>query len=130
MPATPIDLPVEQGATFRARVVWRTSPSNGQPGDPIDNTGYQARMQVRRTQQSAVLVALNSTPGGGLTLGGADGVIEIFMSDEQTDLLTSATCLYDLEVEAPNGDVYRVCKGKVLVDPNITQESDDPIVGK
>lgn len=126
MPATVIDLPVEQGATFRARIPWRPKLADGTYGDPINMTGYTGRMQARRAQGSPTLVTL-TTENGGLALG-ADGIIDVYLSPAQTNQLVAPTCLYDLEVVAPNTDVYRVCKGKVLVDPNITQDADDPIV--
>lgn len=133
MPAAKHDLYIEQGATYRRRLVFREADEldeNGEvvPGQPIDLSGYSARMQVRRTQQGAVAIALNSTLDGGLHIDGPLGQIDIHMTDEQTDVLTPKTALYDIEIESPTGDVTRLMQGKITVDPNITQESDDPVL--
>lgn len=51
-----------------------------------------------------------------------NGRITVTLSDEDTDSLTAKTARYDLEVENPAGDVFRLLQGKVTVDGNITQE--------
>lgn len=133
MPATVIDLPVEQGATFRRTIVW-TTKNEADETVPVNVTGWgPARMQVRRQQGSAVLIELDSETGenakGGLAIGGVEGSIVIHMTPAQTNLLTAKTAQYDLEINAPNGDRFRVSKGKVTVDPNITQDvPGDPAV--
>lgn len=124
-------LKIEQGATFTLGFVWHQAGPvvDGEvtPGDPYDLTGWVARMQIRKAQQSPALVDASST-NGKITLGGATGRIDVKLTDEDTDLLTTKTALYDLELENPTGDVFRLLQGPVTVDPNITQEADDPIV--
>ena len=43
MPAGELDLYIEQGATYRKTLTWKT----GSPATPVDLTGYTARLQVR-----------------------------------------------------------------------------------
>lgn len=130
MPAAVLDLVeeriIEQGATYRLSFIWRHQNENGTPGDPIDLEGCIARMQIRKAQKSPIIIALDSETIGGITLGAEPGRVDIFISDDQTDLLVFKTGFYDLEIEMPNTEVERVLKGKVAVDPNITQEVDDP----
>lgn len=123
---------IEQGATFTLGFVYcqpgPTVDGVVQPGDPYDLTDWIARMQLRKNQQSPILIDA-STENGKITLGGATGRIDIRFEDEDTDLLGTKSCKYDLELENPAGDVFRILKGDVTVDPNITQDSDDPVVG-
>lgn len=130
MAAVVEDLDIEQGATFEFVFEWVNVDDDGNEIGPVDMTGWTARMQVRKTQQAPPLVTLTSEVGGGITLGGADGVVELLLTDQQTDLITQKA-LYDLEAKEPvelGGKVHRLLKGKVTPDPNITQDDDDPVV--
>lgn len=128
MAAVTKDIYIEQGATFFLGFTWYDGPDTTAP--PKDLTGWVARMQVRRTQGTPPLVDASSEVGNGkITLGGATGRIEVKLSDEDTDLMDAKSALYDLEVEDPAGDVYRLLQGKVTISPNITQEDGtEPVV--
>lgn len=143
MTAAPKPLYIEQGATFTLGFTWvrQALDANGDPildaggqpvaGNPYDLTGCTARMQVRRKQGDAVLVTATSAatgPGANrIFLGGETGRIEVTLTDEDTDLLTSKTGVYDLEIEWPikpgelRPRVDRLLQGPVTVDPNVTQ---------
>lgn len=126
MTAVVRDLSIEQGATFRLSFTWSTSAGvdgSGVPiaGTPYDLTDCTARMQIRKSYTSPALVSLAS--GDGITLGGPAGTVEITVSDERTDALNVKTALYDLEIEFPSGDVYRVLEGAVTVSPNVTKDA-------
>ena len=115
---------IEQGATFTFSFNWYydnvTTP--GTPGAPHDLTGCTARMQIRKTQGSDILV--NASSSGTLpmiVLGGTSGSITIKFPDTITDNLISDTALYDLEIQQSNGDVFRLLSGKITISPNITQ---------
>jgi hypothetical protein len=130
VPAVTRPLYIEQGATFRFGFNWHRANDADptQPGEAYDLTGWHARMQIRKNQQSPILVDASDT-NGKITLGGNTGRIDIVLSDDDTDLLTTKSAQYDLEVEDPDGVVYRLLEGQVTVSPNITQETDDPPVG-
>jgi hypothetical protein len=128
MVAAKKDLYIEQGATFELSFVWHEGTAEA-PGDPRDLTGAEARMQIRKSQQSAALLTATSTgEDPKITLGGTEGTVDLLLTDEDTDTLTSKQALYDLEVELADGKVYRLLQGKVTVDPNITQMPEDPVV--
>lgn len=144
MPAVQRDLYIEQGATFILHFQWcHQGPIEDgivTPGTPYDLTDYEARMEIRKGQHEPVKVSATSTNGkihlGAIpgdwdaTLDPENGRIEVRLSDEDTDLLDVKSLKYDLELEDPNGVVYRLLQGGVTVDPNITQvEAEDPIVG-
>jgi hypothetical protein len=144
MPAVQRSLYIEQGATYVLRLQWRQPDTtddfgNVTQGDPYDLTGRVSRMQIRQKQGAPALVNA-TTENGKITLGvdpdnpeatpdPTTGRIQVVLSDEDTDLLTVKAAKYDLEVEDVSGRVYRLLQGDVTVSPNITQESDDPVVG-
>lgn len=148
MTATIRDLAIEQGSTFQLGFNWhREGPVvDGvvTPGDPYDLTGCKARMQIRRKRGEPILLAATSEApdtaeavaagAGRIELGGATGRIDITLTDEDTDLLTIRSAVYDLEIEWPlvagelRPRVDRLLQGGVTVSPNITQEVSDPPV--
>lgn len=119
MAAGTLDINIEQGATLRLPLVWKT----GAPAVPVDVTGYTARMQIRSQITAAdALVDISSTPTvqGHINVGTTDGAVEVVISASATATLTGKG-VYDLEVVAPNGDVTRLVQGKVAVSPNVTR---------
>lgn len=129
MPAASYDLFIEQGATYRMGAVYgHYDPNNLDPdGNPIlipyDLTGCKARMQIRRSRGSEVLISATTTNGGIKIPNPPDGKLEVTITDEATDMLTVKRAKYDLEVSYPSGDVVRVLQGEVMISPNITQDS-------
>lgn len=157
MTAAPKDITIEQGATFTLGWNWHREgdpdPVTGEPtpGDPYDLTGCVARMQIRKKQGDPVLLTATSEPvpaddperaaaiaagAGRIRLGTTDGRIDIELTDEDTDLLSSRNAAYDFEIEWPiqagqiRPRVDRLLQGTVTVDPNVTQVSvlDTPLV--
>ena len=149
------DLEIEQGATFTLGFNWHQAGEpdvDGNPtvGDPYNLTGCTARMQIRRKQGDPVLLTATSATvpstepdrttaidagAGRIVLGGATGRIDITLTDEDTDLLSAKTAVYDLEIEWPiqageiRPRVDRLLQGSISVDPNVTQvQPDDPLV--
>lgn len=117
MSTTPkVNLTINQGATFRYKFAWRDKN-----GRPIDITGYTARMQIRAdVSASAPLITL-TTENSGLALGGKTGVISLYINDTATSAITWNKGVYDVELIAPTGDVFRAVGGNVTVSPEITK---------
>jgi hypothetical protein len=114
----------QQGATF-SRVITNKYPDpNSPPSDPTyllyNLTGFQARMQVRRTVDSATVLVTLTNSNGGIILGGVDGTIEITISAADTALLTSSG-VYDLEIVSGTGVVSRVLQGEWRLSPEVTR---------
>lgn len=133
MAAAEHDITIEQGATYYLIFTWyqESLVTPGTPGDPYDVTACIIRMQIRETQQGTIQWS-GSTTNGKITHNGAGGKITVKITDDDTDLLTRKALRYDLEIEyttgPKTGDVYRLLKGVVIVDPNYTQEVDDMVV--
>lgn len=121
---------VDQGETFRLSLVYATpGASEADPPVPVDLTGATAAMQVRERYGATVLAEI-TTENGGISIEPLEGVIEIVLTDAQTDAMgvkegstkPRTSALYDLEVTLGSGDVKRVVEGTVTINPNITRE--------
>lgn len=104
----------EQGATFSRTLTWR-DPN----GDPIDLTGYSARMQVRPTARGATEPLVEITDGDGITLGGEEGTIALYVDADATASLPAEPLRYDIELEQ-DGNVTRLLAGWFKVVAEVT----------
>lgn len=93
----------------------------GSPSAPVSLVGYAARMQIRQSTASPTPYATLTDANGGITLGGAAGTIDLFLSASATAGYAWASGVYDLELVAPSGDVRRLIGGSVRVDPEVTR---------
>ena len=118
---------IEQGATTNFQINWTDSN-----GNPVDLSGYSARMQVRPSIDSSdVLLNLSSSLsdscGTGIHLSGSNdvtplqsGSIGIYISAASSSLLTFNEAHYDLEL-VKGCEVYRLLEGKVKLSRNVTR---------
>lgn len=116
----------EQGATF-SRLIELEQPDlvadpTGETFVPINITGFTARMQIRRTVDSASPIVTLTTENGGLTVNPTDdeNQILITMSDSVTASI-STSGVYDLEIESPTGTVSRVLQGAMNLSQEVTR---------
>lgn len=114
-----INLKIKQGATFRKRVTWKAGPE----GTPVvvNLTGYTARMQIRSDIASPDVLVELTTENGGIVLGGVNGTIDLFISDEATGLYEWDTGVYDIELQSSIGDVKNLFGGNVSVNKEVTR---------
>ena len=110
-----LNLRFPQGATWDLSLTYLDSN-----GDPIDLTGYAARMQMRQSYEAEPAVLSLLTGGAGITLGGTAGTIDITVSASVTNDIPALQYVYDLEVEA-SGVVTRVVQGLITVSPEVTR---------
>lgn len=109
-------LTIYQGATFRQNMIWQDNEQQ-----PIDLTGYAARMMARTNVSASDPFLTLTTENGGITLGGEDGTILLVMTAGQTESLTEMAGLYDLELVAPGGEVVRLLQGNIIISKEITR---------
>lgn len=110
------NLSIDAGATYQLVVAWKDGN-----GDPVNLTGYSARMKLKDTYGGTTLVSL--TDSDGITLGGSAGTLAIVIADTLTATLagTSHTKgVYDLEVESAGGVTTRILEGKWVCSPEVT----------
>jgi hypothetical protein len=109
------DISTEQGSTL-SRVVTYTNAE----GNPVNLTGYTARMQVRPRATSGLAYLSLTSPTGGLTLGASTGTITILVDGAITSEIPSGNYVYDLEVV--NGEyVDKVMGGNFFLSAEVTR---------
>lgn len=128
MAAGKYNFTIEQGSTVDFEIQYTDSGSN-----PIDLTGYQARMQLRpKVGSDSVLITLSSSladDGTGLNMSGSNGAtpptsgsIGIYISAASSSALDFNSAFYDLEIAS--GSTYpvvtRVIEGVVILSKNVT----------
>ena len=106
-----------QGSTFRRRFTFRDND-----GNPINLTGSLLRLQCRPQFDSTLkIIDIDSASKGGITIiDAAGGVFEVELSAAATAAITEGG-YYDIEMEATNGDVSRLFKGIISIDPEATK---------
>ena len=113
---------IEQGATVDFELAYKDSS-----GNPIDLTGYQARMQLKNSVGgSTTYITLSSSLddcGTGLNLSGSKGLnpptsgtIGVFLSAKSSSMLTFDQAVYDLEIATGSDDCYKVTR---LIEGNV-----------
>lgn len=119
------DTTLSQGATWRRRFTL----SRGNPAVPVDLTGCEARMELRQRvgapDPADISVSEVPTADGAIVIGGADGTLEVTITAAATTLLSARQYVYDLFVEWPDGDVWKVAKGTIANDRAVTSPTYD-----
>jgi hypothetical protein len=93
--AEPVDVTIEQGATWIQGLVWK-SGATVSSATAVDLTGYTASAMFRLDLEDASPAASIGTAVGGITLGGTAGAITMFLTASQTTGLTAGAYSYDL----------------------------------
>ena len=133
MAAGKYNFTIEQGTTVDFAINYKDSESN-----PIDISGYQARMQVRPEKGSSTLyLTLSSSLDGtytGLNLSGSggnsaatppsSGSIGVYISAVSSSMLDFEKAFYDLELVYGSGNtatVTRVLEGTITLNKEVTK---------
>lgn len=112
----------EQGATFRREFILQY-PDEVDPTIyyNYDLSNYKARMQVRRTVDSAEpMLSIDTEELGGITIDEENGKIFVEITAEQTSEITT-NGVYDIEIEDETGVVSRMVQGEFLLSPEVTR---------
>lgn len=88
-------------------------------GEPLDMTGYVARMQVRPDFGETAILDLSS-PSNGIVID--EELVQVTITAAQTAALDAGNYKYDLEVESPDGTVLQLLYGSFKVKESITVE--------
>lgn len=108
---------IDQGSTWSVSLVYK-DPS----GNPINLTGYTAKMQLRKKYDSATAALTLATGGQGIVITGATGTIAITATDEQTATLDPGFYVYDLDLNN-GGVITRLIQGQVTVSAEVTSNA-------
>ena len=106
---------IRQGSTVRRNFALSIDDN------PVNLTGYTARMQIRATAEASTALIELTTENGRIALGGTAGTITLTISATDTAALTAGRAVYDLELVAANGTVTNLLGGVVTIPRNITR---------
>ena len=107
------NITADQGATFTRTITW-TDGTN-----PINLTGYTARMQVRATIDSTTVALELTTSNGRISLGGSAGTVTLTVPAATMTL--DGQYVYDLELISGSGVVTRLVQGTFTVRAEVTR---------
>lgn len=122
MAAGKYNLTIEQGTTINLTLLYKDSGSN-----PIDLTGYSAKMQIKSTyadKNPRTFLTLSSSLNAdntGLTLGGTSGSINIYVSAASSSAINFDSAIYDLEITSATGVVTRILEGNAKLNREVTR---------
>lgn len=106
---------IDQGAHFE-RLITITNPD----GTDYDLTGYTARMQIRTEIDSEDVVIELTTENGRISFSELEGAVTLtLLADDTAQIQTDG--VYDLEIIDDEDRVYRVLKGKIKLEPEVTR---------
>ena len=95
---------VDQNATFKFQVQY----TEDDEVTPIDLTGASAKMQVRDTKGGSKLAFTLTSPAGGITIDGPNGILNIVVTPTQTNKLFYPKSSYDIMVVDSNGNKIKL----------------------
>lgn len=104
---------IRQGSTFTKQFTWNVAD------DPVNLTGYTARMQARRSADASTTI-LSLTSSDYISLGGAAGTISFNIPASVTTNYESGSFVYDLEL-VNGATVTPLLAGQLLIDAEITR---------
>lgn len=119
MSAAKLNFIIDQGATWRYRLVVKAGPTEDAPA--LNLTGYSVRMQIRREVDSALLILELSTSNGRVTITPLTGTIDMYIAATDTAAFYFRTAVYDLELIGPDGEVTRLLRGTVQLIEEVTR---------
>lgn len=101
---------IEQGATFRYKLNLKEDDES-----PYNIADFTIAGQIRRNYKSSTVAATFTA----VSLN--PGEILLTLTDEQTAALTEKRYVFDVLIESPIGERFRVIEGIVTVSPAVTQ---------
>lgn len=106
---------VDQNATFTFTVEYKDNNGNA-----IDLTGASAKMQVRDTKGGSKLAVTLTSPAGGITINGPEGLLTVKMTPTQTNKLFYPKSSYDIMVVDTNGNKIKLLEGFMTLSRSVT----------
>lgn len=115
------DILADQGATLQRVIIWN------QPGatpSPVNLTGFSAKMQVRPSAGSPILILELSTADGRITLGGTNGTVTLEVDAVTMAAVPAGGYKYDLYLLSGDATPVetRLIEGSFKVKAEVTIE--------
>lgn len=95
-----LNLKIRRGSTFDHIFEFvEMDEETGEEGDPVDLTGYEARMHIRATVDAPDPPELElTTANGKLVLGGTAGTVRVILSETDNLAISFDEGVYDIEL--------------------------------
>jgi hypothetical protein len=88
---------------------------------PKDMTGWTARMQIRAAIDDDTVIEEFTTEDGHISVD-TDGLIQLDLTDTETDALSFDPAVWDIEVIDPDtSEVTRLAYGSIVLSPQVTR---------
>jgi len=87
---------------------------------PIDLTGASAKMQVRDTKGGSKLAFTLTSPTGGITIDGPNGLLTIKATPTQTSKLFYPKSSYDVMIIDSNSNRIKLLEGFLTLSRSVT----------
>ncbi|MDA1012807.1 MAG: hypothetical protein O3C12_09130 [Proteobacteria bacterium] len=125
------NITIEQGSTF-GRLISVEQPDlaadpTGQTFENYSLESHTARMHIRRTVESSVIMLALTTENGGIAVNpnlsgnnGRNNELSLSITAEQTGALTTSG-VYDLEIISAGNAVSKVIRGDIVLIPEVTR---------
>lgn len=108
-----VDITIAQGITFVLIYEWHEGTETG---PLVDLSGYTARGSIRLHHGTPEILSLTSR----LSISAGTGEITLRIAAADTAALNFDEAIYDIELVAGSGDVYRLAKGTVHLSREVT----------
>lgn len=112
-------LEMKQGDSWSEVFGWYSQiPGTYKPDltNPVDLTGYSARLQIRRSRlDTADPMLILTTPDAGLVIDGPAGTITAYATRAQTAGVVGGACYWEVEI-FNDTDTYTVDEGLITVE--------------
>ena len=115
------DIVIEQGANWKRSLIWKDKNAT-----PVNLTSYSAKMSIRqrKSDTNALLTVRHDGGSPEISLGGANGTIDIDILASKTGALTFKWGYYDLELTDGSSNVTRILEGRVRLSKQVTLDAD------
>jgi len=90
--------------------------------EPVDVTGWEAWMVLRKRAKTDNSVAEFTIDNGRVTIGSTDGKIEFSMSEEDSAALEACDGVYDIRVKNADGFRWQAQSGQFTITREISRQ--------
>lgn len=108
MPAAIFNLSMEQGVDYN-----KTFTVTDANGAIYPLSGYSAYLTIKKYQFSTESIIEATTVNGKLSINTTLGTVFLQLSSLDTALLNTKSCVYQLKIVGPSGNVIRVLEGSI-----------------
>jgi hypothetical protein len=89
--------------------------------EPVNLTGYTARMQIRGKLTDTTVIKELTTVNGGILIDNTLKTITVKLSATETALLDFASAVYSLELVSSSGEVFQMLNGTLTLVKEVTR---------